>query len=158
MARLYINNLSSAFDTFRAHWVQSHDYVSADGKSTSLDELMEAVKKEEQRMYTESGTTALFSQGRKGNDETAPKCLFCKKLYHMEAECVAKHPHLKPALEKRLEKKRANREKKRHEQKRKDSAPLTDLSSDQEESPAQAIHSKFAIRGYAARTAYDIVE
>jgi hypothetical protein len=61
MARLYINNLLSAFDTFRAHWVQSHDYVSTSGNSTPLDELMEAVKKEEQRMYTESGTTALLS-------------------------------------------------------------------------------------------------
>ena len=61
MARLYMNNLSSAFDTFKAHQVQSHDYVSANGKFTSLDELIEAVKKEEQRMYTESGTTTLFS-------------------------------------------------------------------------------------------------
>ena len=135
MARLYMNNLSSAFDTFKAHWVQSHDYVSADGKFTSLDELMEAVKKEEQRMYTESRTTTLFSQGRKGNDETASKCLFCKKLYHTEAKCVAKHLYLKPALEKRLKKKRANREKKRNEQKRKDSVLSTEYSLNQEESP-----------------------
>jgi hypothetical protein len=119
---------------------------------------MEAVKKEEQRMYAESGTTTLFSQGRKGNDKTALKCLFCKKLYHTEAKCVAKYPHLKPALEKRLEKKRANREKKRNKQKRKDSLLSTEYSLNQEESPAQAIYSKFAIRGYAAKTAYDIVE
>ena len=71
---------------------------------------------------------------------------------------MAKHPHLKPALEKRLKKKRANREKKRNEQKRKDSVLSTEYSLNQEESPAQAIHSKFAIRGYAAKTAYDIVE
>jgi hypothetical protein len=71
---------------------------------------------------------------------------------------VAKHLYLKPTLEKRLEKKRANREKKHNKQKRKDSIPPLDLSLNQEESPTQAIYSKFVIRGYAARTAYDIVE
>jgi hypothetical protein len=71
---------------------------------------------------------------------------------------VAKHLYLKPALEKRLKKKRANREKKRNKQKRKDSVLLTEYSLNQEESPTQAIHSKFAIRGYATKTAYDIVK
>ena len=71
---------------------------------------------------------------------------------------MAKHLYLKPALEKRLEKKRANREKKRNEQKRKDSVLSTEYSLNQEESPTQAIHSKFVIRGYATKTAYDIVE
>src|SRR3984885_15324693 len=118
---------------------------------------MEAVKKEEQRMYTESGTTVLFSQGRKGNDETASKCSFCKKLYHTEAECVAKHLYLKPALEKRLEKKRANRQKKRNEKKKKDSVLFTKYSPNQEENRTQGIHRKFVILGHAAKTAYDIV-
>jgi hypothetical protein len=71
---------------------------------------------------------------------------------------VAKHLYLKPALEKRLKKKRANHKKKRNKQKRKDSILLTEYSLNQEESPTQAIYSKFVICGYAAKTAYNIVE
>jgi hypothetical protein len=34
----------------------------------------------------------------------------------------------------------------------------TEYSLNQDKSPSQAIHSKFAIWGYAAKTAYDIIE
>jgi len=96
-------------------------------------------------MYTESGTTTLFSQGRKQNDETALRCLFYKKLYHTQAECVAKHLYLKPALEKRLKKKRANQEKKQSKQKARDTTLPTEYSLNQDKSPTQVIHSKFII-------------
>ena len=109
-------------------------------------------------MYTESGTTTLFSQGRKQSDETALRCSFYKKLYHTQAECVVKHLHLKPALEKRLEKKRVNQEKKQSKQKARDTIIPLEHSLNQDKSPAQAIHSKFVIRGYATKTAYNIVK
>jgi hypothetical protein len=113
LARLYMNNLNSAYDTFRSHWVQSNDYISEEGKTSSLDSIMQAAKKEEQRLHTESGT-ALMSHGKVMNhDQGTAKCNYCQKLYHAEENCVLKHPHLKAALDRRLQKKRADRDKKR---------------------------------------------
>jgi hypothetical protein len=151
MVGLYLNNLPSAYDTFKSHWISNNDFVDATKSKTILSELMQAVQKEEQLMQQTSSRTALLSHvnGVKGGgDKANVKCNHCGKLYHTEAECVVKHPHLKSALEKRMKQKRANREKKRAELKANSTLESSTTATPNQE-PRTAAH--LAIRGCATR-------
>ena len=143
MVGLYLNNLPSAYDTFKSHWISNNDFVAERNANTILSELMQAVRREEQLMQQPSTRTALLSHTKPGGDALL-KCNHCGKYYYTDAECVVKHPHLKSALEKRLKQKRENRERKRAGLKAKhaSSSPATT----QEESKAH-----LAIRGCAAQ-------
>jgi len=156
MVGLYLNNLPSAYDGFKSHWISNNDFVDKEKGKTILQELMHAVRTEEQLMQTPSGQTALFSHSggnRGGAKSDAVKCNHCGKSYHIEAECVVKHPHLKAALDKRLAKKRENREKKRNEQK----AKLASTSTPDQESQ-KPYSAQLAIRGCAPEMAYEMDE
>jgi hypothetical protein len=149
MVGLYLNNLPSAYDTFKSHWISNNDFVDAKRSTTILSELMQAVQKEEQLMQQSSGRTALLSHtlGGKGGAKANLKCNHCGKLYHTDAECVVKHPHLKAALDKRMKQKRANREKKRAELKANSTLGSSIAEPNQEPKPA----AHLAIRGCASR-------
>ena len=108
---------------------------------------MHAVKTEEGLMQQPSGRTALLSHGNQGGAKSDVKCRHCGKLYHTDAECVVKHPHLKSALDKRLKQKREKREKKRAELKAKSSSTTT---TPQQEESSKATFANLAIRGCAA--------
>jgi hypothetical protein len=148
MVGLYLNNLPSAYDTFKSHWISRNDFVDATKANTILSELMQAVQKEEALMQQSSGRTALLSHTNQGGDKPDIKCKHCGKLYHTEAECIVKHPHLKAALDKRLKKKRENRDKRRAEQKSKSSSPGNQPAPRQEE-PSTNTYGHLAIRGCA---------
>jgi hypothetical protein len=147
MVGLYLNNLPSAYDTFKSHWISNNDFVDAAKSKTILGDLMHAVKTEEGLMQQPSGRTALLSHGNQGGAKSDVKCRHCGKLYHTDAECVVKHPHLKSALDKRLKQKREKREKKRAELKAKSSSTTT---TPQQEESSKATFANLAIRGCAA--------
>jgi hypothetical protein len=149
MVGLYLNNLPSAYDTFKSHWISNNDFVDAKKSKTILTELMQAVQKEEQLMQQSSSQTALLSHanGGRGRDKSDVKCNHCGKLYHTDAQCVAKHPHLRAALENRLRQKRANREKKRAQQKSNSTFESSTTPGPNQE-PISAAH--LAIRGCAS--------
>lgn len=145
MVGMYLNQLPSAYDTFKSNWVSQHDYVDASTSQTALAELMAATRKEEQLMQHSSGRTALLSHGGGGvkiggDGNPAVQCSFCKKYYHEERDCVDKYPHLKAALDKRLEKRRAGRGFRRDKQK----------EAKKEREEPTPVRGQFAIRGRAA--------
>jgi hypothetical protein len=150
MIGLYLNNLPSSYDIFKSHWISNNNFVDGTKSNTILSELMEAVQKEESLMKT-PGRTALLGHtlhGAGGGDKAEVKCRHCGKLYHTDAECVVKHPHLKSALDKRLKAKRANRDKKRAELK---SSSSSDNSSSHTTSKEETkITAHLAIRGCAS--------
>ena len=43
MVGLYLNNLPSAYDTFKSHWISRNDFVDETKVDTILSELMQAV-------------------------------------------------------------------------------------------------------------------
>ncbi|KAJ5035340.1 uncharacterized protein L3040_007815 [Drepanopeziza brunnea f. sp. 'multigermtubi'] len=116
---------------------------------------MASTRKEEQLMQHSSGK-AFLAHGKPGKpargDKSTIICSHCKKPYHSEPECVVAHPHLKAALDKRIEKKRKDRAAKQAKLK---TAKNTDSS---EKTPSAAL-SMLSIRGCANKTfqpAFDV--
>lgn len=120
MVGMYLNQLPSSFDTLKTLWIAQNDYVDPLKSKTALLDLMAKVRKEEQNMESTS-ERGLLSYNSGSNQNTqgkpVPKCKACGKPYHDDTQCIVKHPELKAALEKRLEKKRKDREAKRNKQK-----------------------------------------
>lgn len=113
LVAVYLNALPSSFEVFKSGWVSRNDYVDGADAPKALAELKYATLKEEQLMLQSSNrTTALIavrSSSSSSKDKSDIKCSHCHRLYHTDAECITKHPHLKAAHEKRMEKKRERR-------------------------------------------------
>ena len=120
LIHLYLFNLSPAFDTFLATYLQTHTVIGV-GR-ISFDQVANATRLEERRLASSEERITLFAgrgQSSKGpplkngqpTGEKTPLCGFCKQqgrnLHHKKDDCWFKFPNKKPVhLLKPEEKKR----------------------------------------------------
>lgn len=133
LVAVYLQAMPSQYSAFKSRWISDNDYVDKIKAEEALIDLQEQTLQQEQLMLFESTkTTAFMAHGNQSNRGAKPggarssstgssstgssstgkaevKCTHCHRLYHTEAECVNKHPHLKAALYERAAKKREAR-------------------------------------------------